>query len=110
MLLYQARRRSKKDTVEPVDPYQEFKDDYLDAAEARKKLHSVNAAVNLAADLFDHVSHDRESCLICECLALAACAELLNQLVSAMLYKAKLALYALSRQGGSTGQNYSRQS
>ena len=93
MLLYQARRRNKKDTVEPIDPYQEFKDEYLDAAEARKKLHSVNAAVNLAADLFDHVSHDREPCLIYECLASAACAELLKQLVSAMIYRAKVALF-----------------
>ena len=42
--------------MEQEDPYKEFKDEHLDAAEARKRLHTVNAAVNLAADLFDHVS------------------------------------------------------
>ncbi len=55
----QAQRQDKKGAAEqggPEDPYKEFKDEHLDAAEARKRLHTVNAAVNLAADLFDHVS------------------------------------------------------
>ena len=38
------------------DPYQEFRNEHLDALEARNMLHNVNADVNLAADLFDHVS------------------------------------------------------
>lgn len=56
LLLVQAQRRSKKGSVEPEDPYKEFKDESLDAAEARSMLHNVNAAINLAADLFDRVS------------------------------------------------------
>lgn len=52
----QGRRGNKKGGAELVDPYEEFKDEHLDAAEACAKLHTINAAVNLAADLFDHVS------------------------------------------------------
>jgi hypothetical protein len=51
----QGRQSNKKGDADLVDPYEDFKDEHLDAAEARAKLHTINAAVNLAADLFDHV-------------------------------------------------------
>ena len=55
-LRFQAQGRSKKAAAEVEDPYQEFRNEHLDALEARNMLHNVNAEVNLAADLFDHVS------------------------------------------------------
>ncbi|CAK0781641.1 hypothetical protein CVIRNUC_005433 [Coccomyxa viridis] len=55
-----AQGRSKKAGAEIEDPYQEFRNEHLDALEARNMLHNVNAEVNLAADLFDHGSQARE--------------------------------------------------